>query len=72
MFYMAASTQGFCDLTDNTQTRFEKIRIETTLHAFSYDLHLSLRILLVYRTGMTLYGVSILLVVYQHLTKTRK
>jgi hypothetical protein len=68
---MAASTQGFCDLSDKTRMRLGKIRIETMLRFFSYDLLLSLLILLDYRTCMTLYGVSKLLLVYSRLTKTQ-
>lgn len=42
ILYTAASTQGFCDLSDKTRMRLGKIRIETMLRPFSYDLPLSL------------------------------
>ena len=67
-----ASTQGFYDLSDKTRKRFGTTQIETILRVLSYDLPLSVRILLVYRTGMNPYGVSTHLLVYQRLTKTRK
>ena len=69
---MAASTQCFCDLSGKTCMRSGMIRIETILHVFSIDLHLSVEILQVYRTDIIPYGVSKLLVVYQHLTKTQR
>ena len=69
---MAASTQCFCGLSGKTCMRSGMIRIETSLHVFSIDLHPSVGIPQVYRTDMIPYGVSRLLVVYQRLTKTQK